>query len=477
MTLSKTSLRNNFSIELQPTQAWVAILGFTIPTTLCLLIRFSGVLQVAFPVGAFLVGLFLYLRYPILYLGFNWWVWFLSPFISRLVEYQNGVTDQSFRLIILSPYLVTTCTAIGFFRHLPRLSKREGLPFLLAFVSLFYALLIGLAQGNSLVRVIQGVLSWIPGIFLGFHFLINWREYPVYRQNTQRVFYWGVLVMGIYGVVQYVVAPEWDTFWLTNAENLQLCCGWPEPFMIRVWSTLNYPFTFGYAMMACLLVLFSRQNEASVPAIVAGLLSFLLSQIRGAWLGFSIGLIIFLISLNSRLKLRLIITIVAIITVLVPLVSLTPLSDVIGTRILSISDIEGDGSAAERQEIYIMLFNRVVGEFIGTGMGGAGIIDAGLLDALSILGWFGLLFYMSGVGILFYSLFTYTEVRFDPFMNAARSIVVSIFVTFPFNNPMLLLPGLLFWGFGGIVIAAHKFHQYQHQQSLESHDLTKRLSC
>lgn len=465
----------NRSSPVQPKliYAWIVIGGFTLLTTLCLFARFSNILQIAFPVGTFFIGIFLYFRYPILYLGFTWWIWFLSPLVSRLVEYQNSLTDPGFRLIILSPYLVTLCTGITFFRDIPKLYKREGLPFVLAFSALMYALLIGLAQGNSLTRVIQVMLSWLPGIFLGFHLLANWQQYPAYRENTQKVFYWGVLVMGIYGIVQYIVAPDWDKFWLTNAEDLQLCCGWPEPFMIRVWSTLNYPFTFGYAMMACLLLLLSHQNTASIPAIIAGLLSFLLSQVRGAWIGFAVGLIIFFSSLNLRLKLRLILTIFIIATFLVPLASSGPLFDVITSRILTLSSGQDDGSAMERQRIYAELFNSVIGEFIGKGMGETSIVDAGLLDILNTLGWFGLFLYGVGMYLLFYSLFSYAEARFDPFMNASRSIVASIFVTLPFNNSMILLPGVLFWGFGGMVLAANRYYCYQKKCHLNNRDRSK----
>jgi O-Antigen ligase len=453
--------------------AWGAIGGFTLLTTLCLLARFSNILQIAFPVGAFFIGIFLYFRYPILYLGFNWWIWFLAPLVSRLVEYQNNLANPGFRLIILSPYLVTICTGISFFRYIPKLYKREGLPFLLAFISLMYALLIGIAQGNSVIRVIQVVLSWLPGIFLGFHLLANWRSYPAYRENTQKVFYWGVLVMGIYGIVQYIVAPDWDKFWLANAQDLQFCCGWPEPFMMRVWSTLNYPFTFGYAMMACLLLLLSRQNIASTPAIIFGLLSFLLSQVRGAWLGFAVGLIMFFSALNLRLKFRLVLTIFVIAIFSIPLAISSPIFDVIASRILTLSSGQEDGSAMERQRIYAELFNSVIGEIIGKGMGGSSIVDAGLLDILNTLGWFGLLFYGVGVYLLFYSLFSYAEARFDPFMNASRSIVASIFVTIPFNNSMILLPGVLFWGFGGMVLAANRYYCHQKSCHLNNRERSK----
>jgi O-Antigen ligase len=471
MTNSNQLLDQPAGQQPQLIYAWTAILGFTLITTLCLLIRFSKILQVAYPVGSLAVAIFLYIRYPILYLGFNWWVWFLSPLVSRLVEYQNNLTEQGFRLIILSPYLVTICTGVSFFRYLPKLYKQDGLPFVLAFLGLFYALLIGLAQGNPLLKIIQGILSWLPGVFLGFYLLANWQQYPAYRQNTQKVFYWGILVMGIYGIIQYIIAPDWDKFWLTNAADLQLCCGWPEPLRMRVWSTLNYPFTFGYAMMACLLLLFSQQNAASIPAIASGLLSFLLSQVRGAWLGFSVGLMFFFISVNSRLKLQLVVTIFVITTLLIPLASSSPLFDAISSRISTLSSSENDLSAMERKRIYSELINKTIGEVLGRGMGGASIVDAGLLDILSTLGWLGLIPFAMGIGLLFYNLFSYTEVRFDPFMNAARSIVISIFVTIPFNNSTILLPGVMFWGFGGMVMAAHRYYRNQHYRNQQVKDL------
>jgi len=449
------------SLSLEPQIAWIAILGFVIPVALCLLIRFSSILQIIFPVGALAVGTLLYLRYPILYLGFNWWLWFLAPFITRLVEYQNGIVNPGMRFIILSPYLVTMLTAITFFKHLPRLHRKGGTPFILVFVSIVYALLMGLAKGNPIPQAIQGVLSWLPGVFFGVHLMINWQDYPKFQQNTQRVFLWGILVMGSYGVYQYIVAPEWDTFWLRNAEDLQLCCGWPEPLQIRVWSTLNFPFTFAYAMMACLLICLGGRSSMVVPSVVVGFLSFLLSQVRGAWLGWLIGMMSFWITLKPNLKFRVIVMFLAITIFLVPLITMTDLAGGIISRLQSLSDVQGDYSAAERQEIYAQLVNGALSEFLGRGMGGKAIIDAGILDVIATLGWLGFMFYAGGILLILFTLYGYTETRLDPFMNAARSIVPSILVTLPFNNALVLLPGILFWGFAGMTISAHQYHVYQ----------------
>jgi hypothetical protein len=98
------------------------------------------------------------------------------------------------------------------------------------------ACLVGLIN-NPPLAVARAFLEWLTPILFGFHLFIHWRHYPSYRQNIQRIFLWGVLVMGVYGVLQYLVAPEWDRFWLINVKAF----GSAEPLAIRVFSTVNSP--------------------------------------------------------------------------------------------------------------------------------------------------------------------------------------------------------------------------------------------
>jgi hypothetical protein len=377
------------------------------------------------------------------------------------VEYQNNLTIPGLRLIILSPYMVTMLTSISFFRYLPKVYQQDGLPFVLAFIGVFYAFLVGLVNRYPVAGVIQTLLSWLPAIFFGFHLSINWRDYPSYRQNIQRTFCWGVLVMGVYGVVQYLVAPEWDRFWLRNSKDLLFCCGWPEPLMIRVWSTLNYPFGFAYVMMAALLLLFSNQGALRVPAAVSGYLAFLLSVVRAAWLGWFVGFLIFFTAIKARLQVRLLITILIVGVCISPLTAIPPFSDVIGSRFQSLSNVKEDHSFNERALIYTQNLDKALSEGLGRGLGGEKLNDAGILEVLFTLGWFGIIPYMAGVFLLLFRFFRYNEVRFDSFMNAARAGSLSILVTLPATNTLVLLPGVTFWGFAGMVMAAHKYHQHQ----------------
>ena len=61
------------------------------------------------------------------------------------------------------------------------------------------------------------------------------------------------MVMGAYGVWQYMVAPAWDGFWIESTGLLTF--GKPEPRQIRVFSTMHSNGPFAVTMMAALLLL------------------------------------------------------------------------------------------------------------------------------------------------------------------------------------------------------------------------------
>ncbi|MCA1991912.1 MAG: O-antigen ligase domain-containing protein, partial [Coleofasciculus sp. S288] len=173
--LSRSSRTEGFHLGLQPAPAWTAILGLIIFSALCILAHAGSIIRLAFPVGCFAVGVFLYWRYPILYLGFTWWVAFLTPWVRRLIDYQSGWVDPS--PVLLAPYLVMLVTFATFVRHLPRAYYQGGLPFILAFTAVFYGFLVGLVN-NSPIAVVRSLLDWLTPILFSFHLFVNWREYP-----------------------------------------------------------------------------------------------------------------------------------------------------------------------------------------------------------------------------------------------------------------------------------------------------------
>ena len=127
---SDASSKRGFQLSLQPATAWTAILVLSIFTALLIIAGGGKILNLVFPAGSLVVGIFLYFRAPLLYMGFSWWLWFLTPLVRRLADYRSGFNDPS--PILLAPYLVSLITIITFWQYLPKIHQLGGLPFLLS---------------------------------------------------------------------------------------------------------------------------------------------------------------------------------------------------------------------------------------------------------------------------------------------------------------------------------------------------------
>lgn len=452
MKIYKFTSSKSFVYNANDAPAWAAIAGISLCSGLLIVIGAGKILNLFFPTFALAVGLFLYFRYPIIYMGFTWWIWFLNPLIRRLADYKSGYTDPS--PILLSPYLVTLISIITLWRNLPRAHLQQSLPFILSLTGILYGFLIGLIN-RSILTVCIALLDWLAPVLWGFHLFASWREYPNYSKNVEKVFVWGALVLGLYGIFQYLVAPEWDNFWIVNSGLSSV--GKPIPFGIRVWSTLNAPGPFATVMTACLLLVFRSKSSIRFLSTSVGSLSFLLSLVRSAWAGCFLGLLTLMASLKSSLQIRLVLTLSLVIIFAFPLAIIEPFSEVIQSRVETFSNIEEDTSVRARKETYARLVEPALASYIGEGIGGKSN-DSALLDMLLYLGWFGTSFYMGGMLLSFTTLVMGYKNYRDTFAVATYSIVVATAVKLAFGSVMLSVNGIILWGFIGIARASQKYY-------------------
>ncbi|MBW4615432.1 MAG: O-antigen ligase domain-containing protein [Desmonostoc vinosum HA7617-LM4] len=468
--LFNSFLKEDFSPQERSLQGWMAILSFVLLMVTCYFAGATAMLRLIYPVTALIVAVFLYLRHPILYIGFTWWIWFLTPLATRLVDYRVGWDPT--RQMLIAPYLVVFVTMFSFLRNLPSGYRQGGLPFILAFLGVFYGFLVGLIY-NAPVPVARGFLDWLSPIIFAFHLYMNWRDYPIYRQHIQRVFILCVLITGAYGIYQFVVAPEWDRYWLIES-RMFTSSGSPEPFGMRVWSTLHSVGPFGSVMQAGLLLLLTSSGPLILPASVVGYLSFLLAQTRTNWGGWLLGVIIIMGSVKARIQMRLITIILVMVVCVVPLVAIKPISDVVTARLETFSNLQEDTSFKDRSGNYDKNFSIALSNVLGNGLGNIWkvnektgqievfVIDSGILDMFFTLGWFGAIFYLNGLILILISVCKYTEARFDSFVSAARAIGIGCCVQLINGSGMLGMPGMILWGFLAMTMAAHKYYHNLH---------------
>ncbi len=454
-------------VSLSAVVPWASILGLVALVLGGLAANAGSLLEQIYPLAALAVGALLYWRYPALYLGFAWWIWLLTPEVRRLVDYQQGWNPEN--LIMLAPLLVTGLTFFTLLRHLPKLQYYRLLPFGLVFLGLFYGYSVGIYRGGWQASTYD-LLNWLVPVVFAFYLTVHWRNYPRFRQAIQRTFVWSILVMGVYGTLQFLDPPMWDQYWMTNAPMSSI--GSPEPFEVRVFSTLNAPGPFAVVVMAGLLLLSGgRGGLVRWTAAGAGYVSFLLSLVRAAWGGWVVGLI-FIALQRGRFSPRLLVGLVITGLIALPLLTVGPVADIIDPRLQTVTNLQQDTSANERQEFYLEFAQRALLNPAGEGLGRTGVatklstggelgefgnFDSGLLNIPFVLGWPGALLYVGGLAwLLFYAMRSRGS-RSDLFAVASRGIVVAVLTQLLFVNTLTGVTGMVFWCFLALAFAGQTY--------------------
>jgi hypothetical protein len=436
---------------------WTVILTFVLLVAALLAVHAGGLLRYGFPALSTLVGVVLFQRCPTMYVGFAWWIWFLTPFVRRLSDWQAGYQEPS--PILLAPFLVTLLTGLTLVKKLPTIHREGGLPLILVFAGIAYTLLVGLVSRSARVVAIP-FLTWVTPVLFAFYLFCKWREYPTYSQLLRRIFLWMVLITGAYGVYQYMFVPEWDGSWLTNS-GLTSSGGKPEPYSIRVFSTMNSAAPFAVVTMSGLFLLFSSRSPLQFPATAVGYLSFLLTLVRAAWFGWGAGFAVLATSLKPKLQMRLFLISVAMVVCITPLLLLEPFNEAITSRFDTFSDLDNDVSYQGRSGIYESNLNVALSSSIGQGFGGTWEhVDSGVIDTMIQLGWIGALFYFGGMFLLLLKLFQSREGSSDTFMSAAKGICLGILSLLLFGSYTQGLSGVVFWVFLAMGVAGQKYYAY-----------------
>jgi len=459
------------------TEAWFLILLFGLTTLLLVAIGGIGgkILSLAFPLGSFAIGWFLYFRYPVLYVGFVWWIIFLTPLVRRLADFRIGsFTDSS--PILLAPSLVILVSLHTMYFNLPKAREQGSAPFALALASCTYAYAVGaINPETTFIKATVAFLGWLTPILFGYYLYVNWHRYAEYSRVIKKVFLWACLLVGLYGIYQYVVAPEWDRIWLVGS-GMDSSSGSPVPFGMSVWSTLNSRGPFADMISTCLLILFSCKGVLVIPAAGAGILSILLSAVRTGWLGYIAGLLFFSSSLKPKQLMRLILVLAVLIAVVIPLSTMEPFSTTITRRFSSLENIQDDNSAQIRQGIYKQFFESGMYNFIGDGLGVNETVDAGILSLVLDLGWIGSLPYTAALllcgTMIFKNLGKYPN---DLFMKTCSAVLIKSIAFFLAARVTAGVHGIIIWSFIGIGLAGQRY--WNHQQIVKLQVFAEKLGA
>ena len=210
-----------------------------------------------------------------------------APFARRLVDVSAGFDGSA--IMLVGPLLAILVSAPELLRLLDGGAQpgRSMLPAVTVAGCVIYATLLSMFQGDWM-NAASGALKWIAPLV--YAVALTLRAEAGLTQAAARTFLCILPIAGAYGIFQYVDPPAWDRYWMAYATITS--AGLPEPFGVRVYSTMNAPASFATFMAAGLLLAgFLRPGWQALVMMLPAALGLLLSLYRTAWISLAAGVL------------------------------------------------------------------------------------------------------------------------------------------------------------------------------------------
>ena len=424
--------------------------------------RFASIVYVA---TAALTGLILIFRSPATYASFTLWLWFITPFIRRVLDLRHGWNPTNPSL--LAPPLVSILGVLMLARYGRELRGMLFAPFLLVLTALAYGYFVGIIN-TSLFAASYALLTWLAPVTFGIFLAASWRSYPRLMVSVRRTFAIALPLLAAYGVYQFLRLPVWDSTWMRNADMRSI--GPPLPLLVRVFGTLNTPGPYAAFLLTGMIVLLPSKGWLRYPAIAIGALALLLTRTRAVWIAFVIGLVISQLSqpvirLPKRTLTMLIIALLAL-----PFAATPQFKNTILPRLNTLTNLRSDNSFMKRVEFSEGTASGIVESAEGNGLGmtggavklrnnqGVRSLDNGFLEVFFTLGWPGGALFFLGIFTLVIQALRFAEPRKDSFANSARATSIALISVLPIGDVFTGPTGTFLWSMVGLGIAAHTYH-------------------
>jgi hypothetical protein len=448
----------------QESRARRAIFLMAAITVVFLASPFSRFLIYIFPAMACGVGLYTSRRSVRIYMGFVTYLWILTPLVRRLVDFRAGWIPAT--AVHLAPFLATAVPLAEVLQSLPRLGRRHSAAFVFIPAACLYGCAVGFAHFH-LSDIFHDLLLWVaPFVVMLFVFLRRAQFSEMYR-GVESAMVIGLLLAGLYGLVQFFFLPEWDALWMQEVDLDSI--GLPEPTLVRVFSVMNSPQVLASYIGAGLLFAFGSNSKLRFAAIPVGLLTLVLSLARSGWLSLVVGLLYLMFFLPVRQRVILIlISVFSAATFLVALQNFY-FHKAMTERFETLTDIGHDDSYLDRTEGYRAVFQGLLENPFGLGMGTATVQqqdmtvalskggrsvamnDSAIVTTVTAMGVLGSLLFWSAIVMLVKSCFWGRAVQTP--IRILRAVLVALFAEALLTTIFVGPTGYLTWLCIGLLLA------------------------
>ena len=417
--------------------------------------------RLLYPVANFLLAGFLFSRRSPWYAAHCLLVFCFVSLARRLIDDQAGFDASNPAL--LTPYLCGLFTVITFFEYWSRpRPKKLGL-FLVLLGCIAYGTALALLDGRFRSATLD-VLKWTIGPLFAVYLLANRDSIPGLRKTFEPCLIASAVVLSLYGVAQYVSPASWDANWVRGVAELGFnSLGTPEPFQLRVFSTMNSPGAFGAILSAAIVLALKQRLPVCLACVAPMLVGLALCQYRSLWAATALAIVLVAVAPSAGIRRT---NILALFLAGLALAStaLSPqIRDAVIQRASTLTELEGDESLRKRLEQYgevIEHDNLIVGD--GLAINGASRrldnravveIDGALIEVYRAMGVFVGTAFILAIAALVAGLFRAapaagSHIYYD------RAIVLALFAQFPIGTVHVGEIGFCAWNFLGFGLAA-----------------------
>lgn len=420
----------------------------------------SSLINATYALSAVLLSAYLFRTSSPSYLAFCIWLWVLTPLVRRLVDYHTGYHSQS--LVMLAPFLASIISIVSLRKVLGKRISPYVFPFLLIAAVVIWGYLVGILN-SGIFAATYAALTWLSPLFLAIHIMLAQDSTEANTGSVFKTFEWVVLVIAVYGLYQFFFFPEWDRFWVANAEMGAI--GFAEATSLRIFSTMNSPGVFALFLTAGLISTLPKKGLFPKFVVVIGISALMLSLVRSAWVCFLMGFTFILFTTPGRRRARYVLGAILISILSLPLLLMEPISGQVQSRLQSLTNLSNDTSFQARSNLYDQFSQRAIDSLIGSGLGSTGTasrlsdsqeltsVDSGIIDLAYTFGFLSILICF----ILFYICFAaLRRFRFGVYGQASSAITLALIFQILVTNVLYAPTGVLFFLFSALAISQFK---------------------
>lgn len=414
-----------------------------------------------FPAQAMFVAGWLFLRGRSgLFVTFCLWLFLLTPCVRRMVDAHAGYSDAN--VLMLAPYVAASWSAL----HAPRLLLAPGRPaqwpLTLLLVACVYGFLKAVAEARYLPAVLD-LLRWSTPPLLGGYIIVQSKDWREICDELRALTLVATPIVSLYAVYQYVALPKWDALWMINTQMGSI--GFPRPFEVRVFGTMNSPASLAYYLGALILISLCLKTPLRWAGASLGAAALAVTLVRSAWLGLAAGLILLLARAPPRARMSVILVGSGLLLAAPLVLSNARVEHMLAQRFETLTNLGGDLSFTTRSAAYATAWDDLVQQPWGAGFGTAGvaakfasqsrIIDGGPIEVLVALGLvFGFAYLAMALVLGAAAAMRRPPQTGRDIWAAAQAILLAQFLAFSSVTTTIGEIGVLFWLATGLLLAA-----------------------